>query len=135
MLRELKFDAQAVSDLVFLKTALDLSDDDVSAALEERAKRVMAQFGTIMFDTTSMSQAGIERKASSRSFFSKLLYLVECEELWDNAENEKFDLAKVFGCTQEDCDRLRIVSLYEVDLDKMMSSADADESGGDATQA
>ena len=130
VLRELKFDHEAVSDLVYLRSALDLSDDDVAAALEERAKRVMAQFGTIMFDTSNMTDAGVERKASSRNFFSKLLYLVESEELWDNADNERFDLAKIFGCTQEDCDRLRIVSLYDIDLDKMMEGGGGQGEGG-----
>ena len=47
----------------------------VAEALKERGQRVYSKYGNVMLDTTGMTQAGIERKATSRALFSKLLYL------------------------------------------------------------
>jgi hypothetical protein len=61
-------------------------------------------------------QTGVERKATCRALFSKLLYLAESEELLPGADAEarRSLVADVFGATDDDAAQLRIVSLYEV---------------------
>jgi hypothetical protein len=44
-LRERKFDADAVSDMVALKGALGLGDGEVAEALRERAQRIYDKYG------------------------------------------------------------------------------------------
>lgn len=132
LLRERKFDQDAVADMVTLKGALGLSDVDVAAALTERAKRVYEKYGNVMLDTTGMSPAGVERKATARALFSKMLYLVECEDLLAADKAAGVDLRDIFGATEDDAARLRIASLYEVDLDAAMGLPSAEGSQGDA---
>lgn len=130
LLRERKFDQDAIDDLVALKSILDLSDTDVAEALKERAKRVYEQFGNVMLDTTGMSNAGIERKATARALFSKLLYIVECESILSPEIAATVDLRDVFGATEDDAAKLRIASLYEVDLNAALDLPSANEQSG-----
>jgi hypothetical protein len=125
-----------VDDLVALRAALDLSDDDLAAAMKERAERVYAQFGTVMMDTSSMTNAGIERKATAKLLFSKMLYLLECEQLWTNggeseAEERSEMLRDVFGASSDDVAKLRLASIHssEIDLEKLYSGNDGDGGG------
>ena len=68
-----------------------------------------------------MTKAGIERKATCRALFSKLLYLAESDEMLPSLETpaRRALVQDVFGATDGDANQLRIVSLYEVDLDAM----------------
>jgi hypothetical protein len=43
--------------------------------LRERAQRIYEKYGNVMLETKGMTKAGIERKATCRALFSKLLYL------------------------------------------------------------
>ena len=130
-LRERRFDERAVSDIVALKGAAGLSDADVAGALAERAARIYARYGDVMLSPVGMTQAGIERKATARALFSKLLYLAECEALLDPASEagRALDIPSAFGATDEDAAKLRLVSLLEVDLDKLDAQFGA-EGGG-----
>ncbi|MEO2192089.1 MAG: hypothetical protein ABGY24_06570 [bacterium] len=119
-----------------MRAALDLSDDDLAAAMKERAERVYAQFGTVMMDTSSMTNAGIERKATAKLLFSKMLYLLECEQLWTNggeseAEERSEMLRDVFGASSDDVAKLRLASIHssEIDLEKLYSGNDGDGGG------
>lgn len=137
LLRERKFDHDALADLVELKSCLGLSDGDVAEALKERASRIFEKYGTIMLDTSGMSPAGIERKATSRALFSKLLYLVECDDVLNGESRQNVDLRDIFGATEDDVGRLRIASLYEVDLDTLLRENTTDpspEGNGDLQQ-
>ena len=127
LLRERKFDEQAVDDLTILKSALGLNDAQVAEALKERANRVYDKYGNVMLDTSGMSPAGIERKATSRALFSKLLFLVENEALVSPEEAAGVNLRDIFGATEDDASRLRIASLYEVDLEAAMGLPSAQE--------
>ena len=62
------------------------------------------------------TQGGIEKKATCRALFSKLLYLAESEELLPSlGQSERDALVRdVFGATAGDAAKLRIVSLLEV---------------------
>ena len=57
----------------FLLTARLLMQ--VSEAIRERAKRIYDKYGNVMLDVKGMTKAGVERKATCRALFSKLLYL------------------------------------------------------------
>lgn len=128
LLRERKFDTEAVADVKALKDALGLTDIQVAEALTERAKRVYKKYGSVMLDTSGMTSAGVERKATARALFSKLLYLADCEDILGSDAAEKVDLREIFGATEDDIARLRIPSLYEVDLDAIMMASSAEES-------
>ena len=130
-----------------------------------------------------MTKAGIERKATCRALFSKLLYLADSEDLapsLDPIMRRKLVQARVdvshrsifacvpaqgrrslcsailarhgsarvcvllimvvllpqdvFGATDSDVDQLRIVSLYDVDLDAMDALASGTDAPGTSDQ-
>lgn len=130
-----------MEDLVALRAALDLSDDDLAAAMKERAERVYAQFGTVMMDTNSMTNAGIERKATAKLLFSKMLYLLECDQLWTNGGESEADersemLRDVFGASSDDVAKLRLASIHtDIDLEKLYSGDDGDDGSAGGTGA
>ncbi|CAK0783201.1 hypothetical protein CVIRNUC_006400 [Coccomyxa viridis] len=121
LLRERKFDEDAVADLSALRSVLAMKDEDVADALRERAQRIYEKYGNVMLETEGMTKAGIERKATCRALFSKLLYLAESEKILaqDGPAAENLKLPDIFGATEDDASSLRIVSLYEVDLDNL----------------
>lgn len=47
----------------------------MATALRDRAQRIYEKYGNVMLDVAGMTKAGIERKATCRALFSKLLYL------------------------------------------------------------
>ena len=53
----------------------ELGYAQVAEALRERAQRIYEKYGNVMLETEGMTKAGIERKATCRALFSKLLYL------------------------------------------------------------
>lgn len=55
----------------------------MSEALRERAQRIYEKYGNVMLETAGMTKAGIERKATCRALFSKLLYLAGDKRLRD----------------------------------------------------
>jgi hypothetical protein len=138
LLRERRFDEDAVADVVALRAALDLSDADVAAAITERAARVYAQYGTLMLNDPGLTAAGLERKAACRALFSKLLFLAECDAVLPQGDGApaggRADVQSVFGATDDDAAKLRIVSLVEVDLDKLEGQfgGGGEEGGGGA---
>ncbi len=48
----------------------------VSEAIQERAKRIYDKYGNVMLEVKGMTKAGVERKATCRALFSKLLMCV-----------------------------------------------------------
>ncbi|KAK9812867.1 hypothetical protein WJX72_004910 [[Myrmecia] bisecta] len=139
VLRERKFDQEVVDDLVYLKAALGLKDEQVAEALKERAQRIYDKYGNVMLDVEGMTKAGIERKATSRALFSKMLYLSECDKLLaqETPTAKSISIRDIFGATTSDVDKLRIVSLYELDLDKLegqFTEEDAEEGEDDGKE-
>jgi hypothetical protein len=53
----------------------------VAEALQERAQRIYDKYGTLMLNVDGFTAEGVERKATCRALFSKLLYLTEHEPL------------------------------------------------------
>ncbi|KIZ03552.1 hypothetical protein MNEG_4405 [Monoraphidium neglectum] len=126
VLRERKFGPDAVADMVALKGALGLGDAEVAEALRERAQRIYDKYGTLILSTEGMSASGLQRKATCQALFSKMLYLTEHDPLvaHDSDAFKTTDLRLILGATDEDTDRLRIVSLVELDaerLDRLMA--------------
>jgi hypothetical protein len=130
LLRERSFDQEAIDDLIALKQAAGLDDAAVAEAVKERAQRIYEKFGNVMLETEGMTKAGVERKATARSLFSKLQYLTVVEELMSSEAAGTVDIRGIFGATEEDAAKLRIVSLYNVDLDKLVSG-EGNVSGGE----
>uniref|UniRef100_A0A383V399 Armadillo-like repeats domain-containing protein n=1 Tax=Tetradesmus obliquus TaxID=3088 RepID=A0A383V399_TETOB len=136
LLRERKFDAAAVQDMVLLKGVLGLSDEQVAEALQERAARIYDKYGTLMLNVDGFTAEGVERKATCRALFSKLLYLTEHEPLVAQG-SEAFkttDLRMIFGATDEDVEKLRIVSLYDMDIEAMESLMKGSSAADSAAQ-
>lgn len=50
MLKDRKFDQAAVDDLVHLKNALNLPNEQVAEALKERCVRIEKKFGNLMLN-------------------------------------------------------------------------------------
>ncbi|PRW57850.1 RNA-binding RBM5 and related containing G-patch and RRM domains (ISS) [Chlorella sorokiniana] len=107
MLRERAFDEEALADLVALKAALGLTDEQVAEALAERAKRVYEKYGTVMVNLEGFSQSGIERQATARNLFMKLLSMTESRQLLSAEAASEVDLSKIFGVTPRDILTLR----------------------------
>ena len=53
----------------------DCSCLQVAGAIRERAQRIYERYGNVMLEVKGMTKAGIDRKATCRALFSKLLYL------------------------------------------------------------
>lgn len=53
----------------------------VATALKDRAQRIYEKYGNVMLDVAGMTKAGIERKATCRALFSKILYLAGAPDL------------------------------------------------------
>ncbi|KAL6759739.1 hypothetical protein V8C86DRAFT_2568137 [Haematococcus lacustris] len=133
LLRERKFDQSAVDDLVALKQAAGLSDEQVAEALQERSQRVYDKYGTLMLNTDGMSSGGVERKAACTALFRKLLYLTEHDPLLQQGSPAatSVDLKRVFGALEEDVVRLRITSLYDIDLERAFGQDSAVDDADD----
>jgi len=136
LLRERKFDVDAVTDLSQLKTVLGLSDEQVADALSERSKRIYEKYGALIMNTAGMTAEGATRKATGRALFSKLLYIAESEEIvaQESEAAKGLSVPEIFGATERDANDLRIVSLYDVDMDKldaMAQTASADTTDED----
>eukprot|EP00192_Tetraselmis_astigmatica_P020810 CAMPEP_0117673324 /NCGR_PEP_ID=MMETSP0804-20121206/14409_1 /TAXON_ID=1074897 /ORGANISM="Tetraselmis astigmatica, Strain CCMP880" /LENGTH=300 /DNA_ID=CAMNT_0005482049 /DNA_START=237 /DNA_END=1139 /DNA_ORIENTATION=+ len=121
LLRERKFDQDAMADLVQLKVSLNLSDEQVVEAVKERSQRIYDKYGTLIMNAAGMTAEGATRKATGRALFSKLLYIAESDELISADSEAKKDLnvPEIFGATDRDASSLRIVSLVDVDIDRL----------------
>ncbi|KAG1677753.1 hypothetical protein FOA52_001065 [Chlamydomonas sp. UWO 241] len=121
LLRVRKFDADAVADLVALEAAAELSDLQVADAIAERAQRVNDKYGPLMLNAqeAGFSASSLERKATCKALFQKLLYLSECEQLVAQGSEAagRINLRVIFGASELDVSHLRIVSLFDVDLE------------------
>jgi hypothetical protein len=58
-----------------------LSDEEVAEALAERSQRIYDKYGTMMLNTEGFTVQGLERKATCKALFQKILYLSEYEAL------------------------------------------------------
>jgi hypothetical protein len=141
MLNERKFDTEAVADLLTLKAACQLGDDDLKDIFREVASRTFKKYGILMTDTSGLTADAIMKKAVERSIFSKLLYLVELPEMMTQDEqitnNLSWQIQEIFGATSEDAEKLRISSLSELDaddLERLMPTGEQEEEGENGSE-
>eukprot|EP00892_Ulva_mutabilis_P005184 jgi/Ulvmu1/3037/UM015_0077.1 len=128
ILKDRKFDQAAVDDLVHLKDGLKLPNDHVAEALKERCVRIEKKFGNLMLNSDGLSEKAIQRKATCRALFSKMLYLIEYEPILQPNEIMSVDVLRdIFGATEEDVQKLKIVSIQEVDIDVLDSMVGSPE--------
>lgn len=64
---------------------------------------------------------------------------MECDDVLNDESRQNVDLRDIFGATEDDVGRLRIASLYEVDLDTLLLENEMDplpstEGDGDVQQ-
>ena len=137
LLQEREFTEEAVGDMVHLRTALGLTDEQVADAVAERARRIRAKMGPVMFSTKGMSADAIARKATERAFFAKLMYLSDRDDLLDQAgmARERLSVADCFDVRNpSDVERMRLVSLENLDLsvlEELATTGKAAEGGFD----
>ena len=140
LLQERSFDTEAVDDMVHLRAVLGLKDEQVADAIAERSRRILAKMGPILFATAGMTAEGIARKAAERSFFAKLLFLSECDALIDQSSlaKERLSVPDCFNVTNPaDVERMRIVSLHNLDLSKLelLATAGPEDDAGNPDEA
>ncbi|KAG1681170.1 hypothetical protein FOA52_015613 [Chlamydomonas sp. UWO 241] len=118
-LRERKFNQDAVDDIVALKVAAALNDEQVAEALGERAQRIYDEYGTLMVNTEGFSTGGLARKAACKALCQKVLYLTELDALVAEGSEaaKRINLRVIFGATDADLASMRITTLEEVDLE------------------
>ena len=131
MLNERPFDGEAAADVVALRAACGLSDEQVRGVLADTAERTFKSTGILMRRPKGLTAEGLARKVQGRALFSKLLYLVEMEGLVPASLQEatRAMLLDTFGATGEDADALRIPSLTELDeeaLNRMWAAGGRD---------
>lgn len=131
------FDQDAVADVVQLKNSCALSDETVVEMLEDSAERTFKRTGILMRKPSGMTASGLQKKATGRALFAKLMYLADQDALLPGAEGEKLQLKmkEIFGATEEDALELRIVSLSEADTDRLEALMGRGLEGGTPTDA
>ncbi|KAJ7514226.1 hypothetical protein O6H91_23G034000 [Diphasiastrum complanatum] len=130
-LNERPFNPDLVADLIHLRKVAKLDDEDVAEVLNEVARRIVKEKGTVVMDLRGFTEKGVKRKAAVQSLFSKLLYLSELEEFCASSFRSSLTIKEVFGVTDEDANSIRIDTLSELSdvdsLEKMVTPESDDE--------
>jgi len=121
MLNERPFDGEVAADLLALRAACGLGEEELLEVLRDTAERTFKSTGILMRRPSGMTAEGLARKVQGRALFSKLLYLAEMEGLLSEAARPAAAamLLSVFGATSEDAEALRIASLTELDSEAL----------------
>ena len=121
ILNERPFDADAVADVLALRSACGVEDAALADVLSETATRSFKKTGILMRRPKGLTAEGLARKAQGRALFSKLLFLCELEGLLPEAARDAAvaQLKAAFGATADDADALRIPSLQALDGDAL----------------
>ena len=119
LIQSREFNTDLVADLVALKEALALTPVDVADALKARAEMYKKKLGFVLVEEEmeNLTSVGRRNKLGTSSVFSKLLYLSEYDPLLDQTSEaaQKLSIPTVFECPAWKVDRLRIVSLTDLD--------------------
>ncbi|KAK3236466.1 hypothetical protein CYMTET_53398, partial [Cymbomonas tetramitiformis] len=131
LLDQRPFDPDAVSDVLVLRAACGLTDEQIKEVLRESAKRGFERTGILMISPTGMTAEGLLKKAGGRALFSKLMYFSDMEELLPSGGRDELQLEilEIFGATSEDYETLRIKTLSEADtaaLEALMGRREGD---------
>jgi len=125
MLDQRPFDTDAVADLLHLRTVCDLPIEKLLELMEESAKRTFERTGILMRKPEGFTMSGLQKKATGRATFSKLMYLADLPEFIPAEQGKKMQakIMQIFGATDEDFEEARITTLSEADtaaLEKLM---------------
>jgi len=132
MLDQRPFDADAVADLLHLKDVCNLTDDQVMEVMEESAKRTFERTGILMRKPEGFTASGLQKKATGRATFAKLMYLADLVEFVSAEKGKELQMKfmEIFGATSDDFEELRITTLSEADtdaLEKLMGRGEGGE--------
>ena len=112
-LNEEPFTNDFVADVLALKTACELDGETVKQVLIETGERIVKKYGILMRDVSEMGASGAARKVDGCGMFAKVMYLADLEEFVPREKGAEAQqkLKEIFGATDEDYEKLRIVAL------------------------
>ena len=112
-LNEEPFTNDFVADVLALKTACELDGETVKQVLIETGERIVKKYGILMRDVSEMGASGAARKIDGCGMFAKVMYLADLEEFVPREKGAEAQqkLKEIFGATDEDYEKLRIVAL------------------------
>jgi hypothetical protein len=84
VLRERKFDDTAIEDLVCLKEAMHLANDDVACALLERCVRIEKKYGNLMLQTEGVPHCCMLREFAPTIAVRALCWGLESTADWNS---------------------------------------------------
>ncbi|XP_048558411.1 uncharacterized protein LOC125539084 [Triticum urartu] len=128
-LNEKQFNPDVVVDLIHLRKASMLEDNEVAEILNEISRRIVREKGPIVMDLSGFTEQGFKRKLAVQTLFGKIMYLSELPEFC--SRDGSLVVKEIFGVTDEDADSLRSRTLSEAgdieSLERMVE--DSDEHG------
>ena len=128
-LNEKQFNPDVVVDLIHLRKASMLEDNEVAEILNEISRRIVREKGPIVMDLSGFTEQGFKRKLAVQTLFGKIMYLSELPEFC--SRDGSLVVKEIFGVTDEDADSLRSRTLSEAgdieSLERMVD--DSDEHG------
>jgi hypothetical protein len=112
-LNEEPFTNDFVADVLALKQACELDGETVKQVLIETGERIVKKYGILMRDVSEMGASGAARKVDGCGMFAKVMYLADLEEFVPREKGAEAQqkLKEIFGATDEDYEKLRIVAL------------------------
>ncbi|KAE8795022.1 hypothetical protein D1007_30222 [Hordeum vulgare] len=125
-LNEKQFNPDVVVDLIHLRKASMLEDNEVAEILNEISRRIVREKGPIVMDLSGFTEQGFKRKLAVQTLFGKIMYLSELPEFC--SRDGSLVVKEIFGVTDEDADSLRSRTLSEAgdieSLEKMVDDSD-----------
>ncbi|XP_077221176.1 ribosomal RNA small subunit methyltransferase J [Tasmannia lanceolata] len=127
-LNEKPFNPDMIVDLLHLRKASMLEDEQIAEVLNEISRRIVKEKGPVVMDISGFTEKGFQRKVAVQALFGKILYLSELPEF---CSRDSLIIKEIFGVTDQDVDTLRIHTLAEAgdvdSLEKMVDSSDSEE--------
>ncbi|XP_078167731.1 ribosomal RNA small subunit methyltransferase J [Carex rostrata] len=129
-LNQNKFDLERVMNLIHLRKATMLADDDVAEILNEISRRIVKEHGPVFMDLdlSALTTKGRDKRVYVRGLFQKILYLAELPEFC--TVDNSLIIKEIFGVTDEDAETIRYQTLSEYDdvesMMKKVSDSDSD---------
>lgn len=125
-LNEKQFNPDVVVDLIHLRKASMLEDNEVAEILNEISRRIVREKGPIVMDLSGFTEQGFKRKLAVQTLFGKIMYLSELPEFC--SRDGSLVVKEIFGVTDEDADSLRSRTLSEAgdieSLERMVDDSD-----------
>ncbi|KAI3831199.1 hypothetical protein MKX03_033985 [Papaver bracteatum] len=128
-MNEKPFNPDMVADLIQLRKASMLNDNEVAEILNEISRRIVRDKGPVVMDISGYSEKGFKRKLAVQALFGKIFYLSELPEF--GSRESSLIIKDIFGVTDEDAITLRTHTLSEAgdveSLQKMLGNSNPEE--------